>query len=156
MFYNCSFPPVNEIACVHVLNVAKLSCEYKGPTIKDLSAVWWKDYYKFGFDKECKDSYPKCVINVFIILRLRDKNGLQIDSQHYEMIPIVEALDIPNIFKKYMKEEVCPRNYASVNEGDFNDGAPMGLSQKTVNITRRMTEMMKNLRKFSDVTSNRM
>ena len=60
------------------------------------------------------------------------------------MIPIVEALDIPNIFKKYMKEGACPRNYASVNEGDFNDGAPMGLSQKTVNITRRMTEMMKN------------
>ena len=51
MFCNCSFSPVNGIPCVHVLRVAKLSCEYKGPTIKDLSVVWWKDYYKFGFDK---------------------------------------------------------------------------------------------------------
>ena len=71
------------------------------------------------------------MINVFIILRLREKIGLQIDSQHYEMIPIVKALDISNIFKKYMKEGVCPRNYSSVNEGDFNDEAPMGLSQET-------------------------
>ena len=134
MFCNCSFSPINSIPCVHVLHVAKLSCEYKCPTIKDVSVVWWKDYYKFRFDKECEDSYPKCVINVFIILRLREKNGLQIDSQHYEMIPIVEALDIPNIFKKYMKEGVCPRNHASVNKGDFNDGALMGLSQKKQSI----------------------
>ena len=41
-----------------------------------MSVVWWKQYYKFGFDIKYEDHDQKYMNKVFVILRLREKDGL--------------------------------------------------------------------------------
>ena len=72
---NCSFTPVNGLPCVHVLHVAYLDSEYAGPTRRDCSIFWWKDYISLGFN--AKKNYKEREMNTTLCyLRNNEEDGL--------------------------------------------------------------------------------